>query len=411
MKQKKRLFCLGILAAAILNASATFADNNKISIEEVLKATLDTSPAVQQIEATLESNRADAFEAKTLSNPELEAEYGVPTDWKDSRGDNEISVSLTHPFKLSQGSLRSRFAKLIEESAGSQKEQELLELVVKTRLIYARLWLLSERQRILEEVRPKVKSLTEFVSSGLKQGAYGKGDDAVFRTEVAKTEAELLGIKADKLASEAELTKLTGQSFEGKTLLSPGMPNPISHDSIKAQLEQKEAKIQRRTQILLNLAKASAKVAERDSFPELRPKLFYSRTNDGVDVVGVGLSFDLPFYSQNTAERMRANSGLHSVEAQANFFLSDAFKTSVLKSVKLYDFRREELLVYEKRVSPAIKEALNAFEEQVRGGEGSVFQLWQTLREYLEVQERYQELWARTFSEYQELSILLGQEV
>ena len=58
-----------------------------------------------------------------------------------------------------------------------------------------------------------------------------------------------------------------------------------------------------------------------------------------------------------------------------------------------------------------MEEALKAFEEQVRSGQGSVFQLWQTLQSYLETNERYLELWSKTFSDYTELSLLAGEEL
>ena len=411
MKTKSWSFSLSLALSALVLQSLAYGESKTLSIDEVVKAALDASPIVIQIEGALSGRRADAFEAKTLSNPSLETEFGVPVASKDAMGNNEVSVSLSQPFKLSHGSLRNRLADLLEEAGNSEKEQAVLELVTKARIAFAHQWLLSEREKLLQEVQPKTKSLTQFVSSGLKLGAYGKGDEAVFRTEVAKTEAELLGIQAEKLAAEAELTRITGRSFEGFTLSNPGVFSSIPVSTVELQLSQGELKVQRRAKILVNLARADSAVANRDAFPELRPKLFYSRTNEGVDLVGVGLSFDLPFYSQNTAERMRKTSEVLTAESQAAFFQGEAFKSSVLKSVKMYELRRQEVLLYEKKVTPAVKEALHAFEAQVRGGEGSVFQLWQTLREYLEIQERYLDLWTRAFAEYLELSILLGQEL
>lgn len=410
---KLKIYSLGVALVATLLAttSSTFGENKSLSIDEVVKATLDASPTVKQIEGALTNRKADAFEAKTLSNPSLDAELGAPTAWKDAKGDNEFSISLSQPFKLSHGVLRNRLADLLSEVGEGEKEQALLELVARAKLSFAHLWLLTEREKVLKEVQPKTKSLTKFVSSGLSQGAYGQGDEAVFRTEVAKSEAELLGVQAEKLAAEAELIRLTGQSFDGQILLDPGIPRAIPISSIDSLLTQGELKIQRRAKILVNLAKTDSEVANRDAFPELKPKLFYSRTNEGTDMVGFGLSFDLPFYNQNTPERMRKTADMFSAQSQSAFFQGEAFKESVLKSVKMYDLRRQEVLLYEKRVIPSIREALNAFESQVRGGQGSVFQLWQTLREYLEVQERYLELWTRNFSEYQELSILLGQDI
>ena len=169
--------------------------------------------------------------------------------------------------------------------------------------------------------------------------------------------------------------------------------------------------MQGRARILADLAKANLEVATSDAFPELRPSLVYSKTNDGVDIVGIGLSVDLPLFSQNNSEQMRKRADYNAAEAKFSNLRSEAFKLSVINSVRSYQLRLEELRLYETKVIPAIKESLSAFEKQVRNGQGSVFQLWQTLREYLNIQERYLELWTMAFSEQQELAILIGEEI
>lgn len=386
------------------------AEGLPLTIDEVVSKALDSSPLVKEIEAARALRSADAFDSNTLSNPTLETEVGVPTAWKDQRGDKEASVSLVQPFRLSQGKLRNRLASLFEQTGNVEREQALLEMIAKTKLAFARLWLLSERERILKQMQPKAKSLESFVTSGVKQGGYGTGDAAVFRTEIGRAEAEVLEIAAEKLAAETQLTTLTGLDFSDRALANPGPPKSISASLVREELSNNELKVQTRAKILLALSKAELAVANRDAFPELRPKLFYSRTNEGVDLVGIGISFDLPFYSRNSSERIRKSSGVMATEAASNFVQSESFKSSVLKSVQLYEFRRQELAIYETKIIPSIREALASFESQVRGGQGSVFQLWQTLREYLDVQEKYLERWSNAFSDYEQLSILLGQE-
>ncbi|MBP9838349.1 MAG: TolC family protein [Proteobacteria bacterium] len=387
------------------------AEEGSIGIEEVVKKTLDNSQLVKEIEAAYLNKNAEALETKTLSNPTLDAELAVPLAWNEARGENEISLSITQPFKLSQVSLRSRLAELLYSVANSEKEQEVIELIVKTKLSFARLWLLSERERILKEFQPKTKSITQFVNTGLKQGAYGQGDEALFRTEIAKSEAELLGIQAELISAEAEMTRLAGQSFKNQKLKSPSISSTLSVEQIQSRLSNGEVKMQGRARILADLAKANLEVATSDAFPELRPSLVYSKTNDGVDIVGIGLSVDLPLFSQNNSEQMRKRADYNAAEAKFSNLRSEAFKLSVINSVRSYQLRLEELRLYETKVIPAIKESLSAFEKQVRNGQGSVFQLWQTLREYLNIQERYLELWTMAFSEQQELAILIGEEI
>lgn len=409
-----RLLTLGIISVlcAVLSAAHPVqADEGHLSIDDAVKAALDASPLVQELEASFSIKTADSFEARTLPNPELEVDLGVPVSWEEKRGKNEVGVALSQPFRLSHGPLRNRLASLITAAGEGEKEKDLLGLIARVRLAFARSWVLSERSRILQEILPQARSLNKLVRSGLKEGAYGQGDDAIFRSETSKTEAELKGISAESIAALAELNRLTGSLFQGKQLLTPKLLSALSIESLKARLERSETKVQYRAKILFELAKADSAVARRDAFPELRPRLLYSRTDEAVDIVGVGISFDLPFYSQNTAERIRTEAKARSSQAQFNFTQSDVFKTSLLNAAKAYSLRGEELLLYEKNVLPALREALTAFEQQIRKGEGSIFQLWQTLREYIDTHERYLELWTRVFSEGAELSILLEEEI
>ena len=398
-------------AGILIGLANVLAEERQLTVDEIVTKALDASPIVKEIEASRAVRSADAFDAKALLNPTLETEHGVPSAWKEQRGDNETSVSLAQPFRLSHGTLRNRVASLLEQTGSVERDQSILELISKTRFAFARLWLLTERERILKQTQPKAKSLESFVVSGVQQGGYGAGDAAVFKAEIGRAEAEILDIAAEKLEAETELAALTGLDVGNITLANPGSPKSISTNLVEEQLSNNALKVQARAKTLFELAKAELAVANRDAFPELRPKLFYSRTNEGVDIVGFGISFDLPFYSQNTSERIRKGAGLRATEAATNFVQGDVFKASVLKSVRQYELRREELAIYQKRIIPAIQEALSAFESQVRAGQGSVFQLWQTLREYLDANEKYLERWSKAFAGYEQLSILLGQEL
>ena len=387
------------------------ADEASFGIDDAVASALDASPLVQAVEATLSVREAEAFDARTLPNPGLDIDLGVPIASEGERGKNEFELALTQPFRLSHGALRNRLAALSAAVGRGERETELLGLVSRVRLAFARSWVLSERANALQEILPLARSLNKFVQTGLEEGAYGQGEGAIFRSETAKTEAALKGIAAESIASLAELNRLTARVFHGKNLLSPRLPSAPSIEMLKSRLDSGATKVQKRGRLLLDLAKAEAAVARRDAYPEFRPRLFYSRTNEAVDILGVGVSFDLPFYSQNTGERLRTDAGVRASQAQLNFNQSDAFKSSVVDAVRAYALRSEELLLYEKRVLPALREALTAFEQQVRKGEGSIFQLWQTLREYIDTNEAYLELWTRVFSEGAELSILLGEEI
>lgn len=400
-----------VLACGAPLVTSASAEPQKLTIDEALSGVLSTSPLVREIERNLAYRNAEAIETARLSNPTLDAEVSLPQSWKSEKGDDEVTVSLSQPVKLSHGPLRNRLAALIKNAGDASKEQELLGLSAKVRLAYARVWLLQEREDTLRRIAPKTKSLSDFVASGLTQGAYGKGDAAIFRSEIARTEAELLGLQAERFQSQLELAKLLGRSLDTVILTQPELPNELSVSALEARLTASSLNLFSRARMLVELARADAQVSERDAFPELRPRIFYSRSDAGTEYLGFGISFDLPFYSRNSADRLRKTSELSASQAQLNFLESDDFKRSVTQVARGFNLRREETQIYRTRVLPSMNEALASFEEQVRNGQGSVFQLWQTLQTYLSTQERYLELWTKTFSDFAELSLLVGEEL
>ncbi len=404
-------YLASILAVLCALPSLAVSEQLPLVLDEAIQGALNGSPIVKDIEARFNMQRASSFEANVLSNPELDTEVGVPSAWEDKKGKNEIAIGITQPIKFSQGALRNRLSSLIREAGSRDKEKDILSLITKVRFAFARTWVVSERSRILNEVLPEARSLSQFVKKGLGDGAYGKGEEAVFRAEVAKTEAELKGVLAESLNAFSELSQLSGFNIEARKVSVPALLPLMPLESLETRLMNGEIKVQSRAKLLLELSEADLSVARRDRFPELRPRLFYQKTNEGVDIVGVGLSFPLPFYSQNTAEVMRKDAERSVAQAKVSFFQGEVFRTSMLRSVKAYSLRREEVLAYENKVLPGLREALTAFESQVRDGQGSIFQLWQTLREYVDAQERYLELWTQTFSERIELAIILEEDI
>lgn len=400
-----------VLLSITLCPAPIRAQEKGLSIDDAVTAALKHSALVKEIEATYASQKAEAFETRTLTNPEFGTELAVPSSFEQTRGRNEVTISLVQPVRFTHGTARNRLAALIEVAGSSERERALLELVARVRMAFARIWVLSERRNAFGTLLPRARAIDRFVTAGLRVGAYGKGDDALFRAELFKAEAELKGLNAESIAGISELSRASGYSFADTTFVAPALPAVASAEQLKDRFERSETKVQERSRILLNLAKTAQEVARGDAYPEFRPRLFYSRSNDGVDLVGLGVSFNLPLWSRNTADRMRAEAALETAQANRLLTDTDIFKTSILEMARSYSIRREEILLYQQHILPLVRQALDATEQQVRSGTGSIFQLWQTLREYTDTNEHYLELWTEAFTAHVELSVLLGEEI
>lgn len=402
---------LAIIAIHSLSLRSVLAADRALTIEDAVQSALDHSPLVSEIESRNSFRMAEALDTRLLPNPQLDAQIGIPSAWDERRGRNELDVSIEQPFRLSHGTLRNRLSRLIESTGSYEREKQLLELITKARLAYAQAWVLSERRRVLSEIAPRSKSLNDFVTKGVAEGAYGKGDEAVFRSAVAQIESELKGVSAESLLALAQLSRVTGEEMREPSLTSPEIAPFVSSDDLRTRLSGGSTQFQKRTRLLTELAEADMAVAKRDAFPEFRPRLSFSRTNEGTDIVGFGLTFDLPFYSQNSAERLKKDGELRAAQAQLQFSRSDAFQTVIVNEAEAYSLRRQQVELYKDKVLPALDDALKALEVQVRAGQGSIFSLWQVSREYIDAQGRYLELWTRAFSERVELAIILEEEM
>jgi outer membrane protein TolC len=386
------------------------AAENVISIDDVMQAALDNSTIIGEVENSSAFTKADASDRETLSNPQLELSYGIPTTSLGKQGRDEFDIALEQPIRLSDGSLRNRLARLMYEAGNTDREKAILELFVQVKLAYARVWVLSERKRTLIELSKQATTFSEAVKVGAKAGAYAEAEALVFAAEVSKLKAELKGVEAEMFLAHARLSQIVGRSFVSNVLKEPILAK-LSIKDIEEKLKGGALKVQSRLSLIAELAIADAAVANRDAFPEFRPKLFYSKANDGIDILGVGLSFDLPFYSQNSVERIKKDSVERNALNKLKFFSGDVFKTSVVNSLKAYGLRREQVALYQDSVMPNLKSALTGFESQLKVGRGDVFSLWQTLREYFDTNQHYLELWTTVFSEHCELSLLLEEEI
>lgn len=402
---------LAIIAIHSFSLRPVVAADRALTIEDAVQSALDHSALVSEIESRNSLRIAEALDTRLLPNPQLNAQVGIPSGWEDRRGRNELDVAIEQPFRLSHGTLRNRLSRLIEATGSYEREKQLLELVTKVRLAYAQSWVLSERRRVLNEIAPRSKSLNDFVTKGVAEGAYGKGDEAVFRSAVAQIESELKGVSAESLLALAQLSRVTGEKMRDPVLSPPEIVPFLAPEELRTRLSGGVTQFQKRTRLLTELAEADMAVAKRDAFPEFRPHLSFSRTNEGTDIVGFGLTFDLPFYSQNSAERLRKDGQLRAAQAQLRFSRSGAFQTAITNEAEAYSLRREEVQLYKDKVLPPLDNALQALEIQVRAGQGSIFSLWQVSREYIDAQERYLELWTRAFSERIELAIILEEEM
>ena len=381
----------------------------ELTLDQALDSALNNSPLVSEIDASLAEKERQARDISILPNPELDIEQQFYGGGAKGATDNQPSANLIQPFRLSHLGLRSRVADLKEDAATRGKEIELIGFIQRVRLNYAHTWVLNERKRLLEDISSKSQKVSQFVDQGYKAAVFGKGEQAIFRAEAAKIEAELQGLNAEISRANSTFISLTGLSPLQRKLQKPGIAE-VPKDLI-GRFTDGSLKVQQQFDLLSRVASESLTLAERDAFPELRPRLVYAHTNDGGEFYGVGLSVPLPFWNRNQNAIHAASAQRQAADKTRTFYQSDAFRAQLTEIQSAISSSLNELDIYEKKVLPEFQTAFDAFDQQLRAGQGSTMQLWQTLISLNDSSKTFAELWAKTFGERAELGILIQEDI
>ena len=381
----------------------------ELALDQALEAALNNSPLVSEIDSSLAQREREARDISILPNPELDIEQQFYVGGAKGATDNQPSANLIQPFRLSHLGLRSRVAQLKEEAAKRGKEVELISFFQRVRFSFAHIWLLNERKHVLEDINSKALKVSQFIDQGYKAGAFGRGEQAIFRAEAAKIEAELQGLNSEISRAHSTFISLTGFSPLKRRLTKPTIAE-IPKDLIR-RFTEGSLKVQEQLDLLSKVASESLNLAERDAFPELRPRLVYAHTNDGGEFYGVGISVPLPFWNRNQNAIHAASAQKQAAEKTRTFYQSDAFKEQLTEIQSALSSSLNELDIYEKKVLPEFQTAFGAFDQQLRAGQGSTLQLWQTLISLNDSSKTFAELWAKTFGERAELGILIQEDI
>lgn len=397
--------------ALIALPTVTVAENSShssVTLEEVLAYAIDQSPSVQEIESRIAQRRAEGIELSILKNPEVDSEIGFPVSYDEKRGSNEASVSLSQPLRLSNFGLRQRINKIISKSADSEKSLEILSLTQNIKLAYVKGWVLQERILQLDLSLKRAQSISNYVQDGITRGLFGVAESSLFKFENESLEAEKLGLGGDLERARAELLHRSGLSIKNKKLL-PLQLREIAQGDLEN--EAKDLPVVKRVNLLAELANEQHRLSRLDSFPQFAPRLVYSRNDEGSDYVGVGISVELPFFDRNQAERLRRGAEVRAARSVEQYYSGPQFNEELFSLLKSTQLSQKEVRAYEEKVLPALREALQASDKQLKAGQGSLLQTWQLLQQLRETQARALELWSKAISERAELSILVGKDL
>lgn len=404
---KRLIFCTFIVACIFSNQIC--AEDNTLDFNKLIQEALTNSPEAAKIDASLAERIAEAFSVRVKENPELSSSFDIPSTRRGGE-ENEISITLSQAIRPSDFGDRSALASVIEQASSLDKQIALNQYVQNLGVLYARAWQYQETNKLLIDARKRATQFSNKVSEGAKRGIFSEGDVELFRAEQKIFEADGTAAQAELFQTSAELTRLSGVSVQNKSLQKVDDTLFLSEDELERLVRESDLPIQKRVQLLKDLARKQVEVARLDSFPTISPLIGYSRHDDGIDQVTVGFSVPLPFFNRNQGERIKAQGALAAAEREEKYSTSDVMVEEAQLIYAAYQSLKKQVELYEAGVIPAKKRAVDAYYRQFDAGIGTAFQLWQAFRELNSSQLRVIELRTSLASVRAQINALTGKQ-
>ena len=404
---KKLLLCA--VVAACISTNWALAEDGTLDFNKLIQEALTNSPEAAKIDASLAERAAEAFSTRVKENPQLNSSFDIPNSRRG--GENtEISITLSQAIRPSDFGDRTALASVIEETASVDNQIALNQYVQNLGVLYTRAWQYQETNKLLLDARKRATQFSNKVSEGAKRGIFSEGDVELFRAEQKIFEADGTAAQAELFQTSAELTRLSGVSVQNKSLQKVDDTLSLSKEDLERLVRESHLPIQRRVQLLKDLAQKQLEVARLDSFPTISPVVGYSRHDDGIDQVTVGVSVPLPFFNRNQGEKIKAQGALVAAEREERYSTSEAMVQEAQLIYAAYQSLKKQIELYESGVIPAKKRAVDAYYRQFDAGIGTSFQLWQAFRELNSSQLRAIELRTSLASVRAQINALTGKQ-
>lgn len=289
----------------------------KAYIQDLVYQTLTSESVVQiallnnpQIQATFEElgiAQADLVEAGLLSNPAFEVEVRYP-HVKKLRTNIEYLVTATF-LDIFLVPLRTRLATAELEQAKRRVTNEILNLAFEVRQTYYEL--LAEQQK-LKYTRSIVELTSihgEIVSRQNIVGNVNRLDFQQVQARLLEAKLEIAKEQTKIIRLREKLNRLLGLSEEVCLLLPEEIPEEIDYQgfdlcalesiALEERLDLQEARFE--------VIRLSRMLGLKDwwTFTNLKAGLAGERDPDGLNLVGYGVSGEIPIFNFGQAARMR----------------------------------------------------------------------------------------------------------
>lgn len=375
-----------------INCSIQCLLENELTPEAAIQIAFLKNPKVQSIFEELGIAHADLVEAGLFSNPDFSLEVRYPHK-KALVTNIEYLVTATF-LDIFMIPLRIRLAKAELEQAKRRVTNEILDLAFEVRQTYYEL--LAEQQK-LKYTRPIVELTSIQGELIFRQNIVGNVNRLDFQRVQAKfleANLEIAKEQATIIRLREKLNRLLGLNEE-VCLILPEIPQELDYQefdlcalesiALSERMDLQEARFE--------VIRSRRMLGLKDwwTYTNLKAGVAGERDSDGLNLVGFGLSGEIPIFNFGLAARMRIFAQLR--QAQERYAeLEIRILSEVREAHKLLMSDLGMINDYRTRIIPLQNEISNSSEELYNVMGLGVDRLIENKRQELEANRNYLEI-------------------
>lgn len=382
-------------------------DTVRVTIEQARSLAINQNPELAAARLDVEIARGDLRQAGTIrSNPTVDV---LAAGTSDSR----VELGVAQEWEVwGQRGLRTSVARSQLRRAEFSTSDALRGLLLDVDRTYFRAFVAARRAQLSRELLALNQRLSDVAQAQMREGEISKLDFNLAMIELGRSQARDIGALRAQQEAEIELRRLLGlPQLTALQLAVDSAHQHVSADSLRATIERGVAgtiggrTVEQLTAIAMSrrpdlLAREAAlqgalddiRLAQRETRPNLVPRLSTEGTESGSLGLRPGLGFTLPILNRNrgTVEARRAAARQLELERAA---IGLRIRTEIEVAAKAYRAAAAEVEILESTVLVPARENRLLLEVAYREGKVGLPVLLLIRNQVIEAEQEYWSAW------------------
>jgi cobalt-zinc-cadmium efflux system outer membrane protein len=281
-------------------------------LSEAIARAVSQNPEVADRESKIDAARHRVGQALALPDPEVEVEIQdiPPSDFSFTRDDFTMEKITARQRFPSAGKrpAQKRSAEAEQEGLSAMHADHVVRLAAKVADVFFTIAELDARREILEKSRERLRRAAESATERYRVGKGAQPDVLRANLEITAVEEKLTGLLGDRRVAVARLNML--EALPATTEVA-AVPLPEADPSVPPSAQFLRDAFDRSPMVAaaqadIRQAQEQATLARLERRPEFMAKAYYAHRVDFEDLVGAGVSLNLPFFQPKRLKELEA---------------------------------------------------------------------------------------------------------